>query len=257
MELPDSTADQSPCTRKSRRTSSAAYADDMPARSWCQGEQPFGVPAIDRLQKRAQSSSRHFVACLYRSQGVSDLIAAGREAAAQRESLAADLRAHVRGEVQFTAGDRALYSTDSSNYRQLPIGVVRPLDTEDLAEVIRVCRDHEAPLTLRGGGIQTVEAVLTLAREAIGQRALLGAQHIHGEKTRIAECIHHACRVRQGHHHQRRLERNRGERIHREPVWRALPIHYARDRDAGCEPPAGPPEIVAGDARRALLCPLA
>jgi FAD/FMN-containing dehydrogenase len=29
---------------------------------------------------------------------------------------------------------------------------VRPLDTDDLAEVIRVCRDHDAPVTMRGGG---------------------------------------------------------------------------------------------------------
>jgi FAD/FMN-containing dehydrogenase/Fe-S oxidoreductase len=71
---------------------------------------------------------------------------------ARRDGLAADLRAHVRGEVQFGAGDRALYATDSSNYRQLPIGVVRPLDTDDLVETVRVCRDNDAPLTLRGGG---------------------------------------------------------------------------------------------------------
>jgi len=70
----------------------------------------------------------------------------------RRDSLAADLRAHVRGEVGFGPGDRALYATDSSNYRQLPIGVVRPLDTDDLTEVIRVCREHDAPVTLRGGG---------------------------------------------------------------------------------------------------------
>ena len=69
-----------------------------------------------------------------------------------RELLTADLRANLRGEVQFGAGDRALYATDSSNYRQLPIGVVRPADTDDLVETIRVCRDHEAPVTLRGGG---------------------------------------------------------------------------------------------------------
>ena len=75
-----------------------------------------------------------------------------RNAAARRESLAADLRTHVRGEVQFGAGDRALYATDSSNYRQLPIGVVRPLDTDDLVETIRACHDHDAPITLRGGG---------------------------------------------------------------------------------------------------------
>src|SRR5664279_4864789 len=78
--------------------------------------------------------------------------AAGSHATAKRDSLVADLRAHVRGEVQFGAGDRALYATDSSNYRQLPIGVVRPVDTDDLAEVIRVCRDHDAPVTMRGGG---------------------------------------------------------------------------------------------------------
>jgi FAD/FMN-containing dehydrogenase/Fe-S oxidoreductase len=69
-----------------------------------------------------------------------------------RDSLAADLRAHLRGEVQFGPGDRALYSTDSSNYRLVPIGVVRPLDAEDLIETIRICRDHGAPVTLRGAG---------------------------------------------------------------------------------------------------------
>ena len=72
--------------------------------------------------------------------------------AARRSSLEADLRATVRGEVAFGTGDRALYSTDSSNYRQLPIGVVRPLDTDDLATVVRVCAEHDAPITLRGGG---------------------------------------------------------------------------------------------------------
>ena len=77
----------------------------------------------------------------------------GRNAHSTRsDSLAAALRAGVRGEVQFEPGDRALYATDSSNYRQLPIGVVRPLDTDDLVEIIRVCRDHAAPVTLRGGG---------------------------------------------------------------------------------------------------------
>lgn len=76
----------------------------------------------------------------------------GGKATAQRDALAAALRARIRGEVRFGSGERALYATDSSNYRQLPIGVVRPLDTDDLAEVIRVCRDHDAPVTLRGAG---------------------------------------------------------------------------------------------------------
>ena len=69
-----------------------------------------------------------------------------------RDSLAADLHARVRGEAQFGAGDRALYATDASNYRHVPIGVVRPADTDDLVETVRVCREHGAPITMRGGG---------------------------------------------------------------------------------------------------------
>ena len=44
----------------------------------------------------------------------------GAEAAA----LAAALRRAIAGEARFDAGSRALYATDASNYRQVPIGVV-------------------------------------------------------------------------------------------------------------------------------------
>src|SRR5579872_4250745 len=69
-----------------------------------------------------------------------------------RERLAADLRRHVRGEVRFDAGSRALYATDGSNYRQPPTGVVIPLDTEDVERTLAVCRAHRAPIFGRGGG---------------------------------------------------------------------------------------------------------
>ncbi len=39
-------------------------------------------------------------------------------------SLERDLRRQVDGEVRFDAGSRGAYSTDASNYRQVPIGVV-------------------------------------------------------------------------------------------------------------------------------------
>ena len=45
---------------------------------------------------------------------------------------AAELREAVRGEVRFDDGDRAMYATDASNYRQVPIGVVLPRDAEDV-----------------------------------------------------------------------------------------------------------------------------
>jgi len=37
------------------------------------------------------------------------------------ESLASELRKHVEGEVRFDNGSRALYATDGSSYRQVPI----------------------------------------------------------------------------------------------------------------------------------------
>ncbi|HEX6938236.1 MAG TPA: FAD-linked oxidase C-terminal domain-containing protein [Longimicrobiales bacterium] len=68
------------------------------------------------------------------------------------EALAAELRRRVRGEVRFDAGSRALYATDASNYRQVPIGVVLPRDVEDLVETVAVAREHGAPVLPRGGG---------------------------------------------------------------------------------------------------------
>src|SRR5579859_6017696 len=66
--------------------------------------------------------------------------------------LAEVLRAQVRGEVRFDDGSRALYATDGSNYRQVPIGVVIPHDTDDVLAAISVCREFGAPLLCRGGG---------------------------------------------------------------------------------------------------------
>ena len=55
-------------------------------------------------------------------------------------------------DVRFDAGSRALYATDASNYRQVPIGVVFPHDADDVLAAISVCREFGAPLLCRGGG---------------------------------------------------------------------------------------------------------
>ncbi len=68
------------------------------------------------------------------------------------ERLVVDLLNAVRGEVRFDAGTRAMYSTDASNYRQVPIGVVVPRDTDDVVAAIEVCRHHDVPVVSRGGG---------------------------------------------------------------------------------------------------------
>ncbi len=66
--------------------------------------------------------------------------------------LEAALRQSVRGEVRFDSGSRALYSTDASNYRQLPIGLVLPLDTADVEAAVAACRKFDAPILSRGAG---------------------------------------------------------------------------------------------------------
>ncbi len=66
--------------------------------------------------------------------------------------IEADLREAIRGEVRFDAGSRALYATDGSNYRQVPIGVVIPESIEDVIATVAVCRRHGAPILSRGGG---------------------------------------------------------------------------------------------------------
>jgi FAD/FMN-containing dehydrogenase/Fe-S oxidoreductase len=75
-------------------------------------------------------------------------------ASAERNAatLAEELRRTIRGEVRFDTGSRALYATDSSNYRQVPIGVVIPRDKDDVISTVHVCRQFGAPILSRGGG---------------------------------------------------------------------------------------------------------
>src|SRR5437763_5014624 len=68
------------------------------------------------------------------------------------EALASKLRRKIKGEVRFDAGSRALYATDGSNYRQLPIGVVVPRHKTDVLATLDVCRQFGAPILSRGGG---------------------------------------------------------------------------------------------------------
>jgi FAD/FMN-containing dehydrogenase/Fe-S oxidoreductase len=66
--------------------------------------------------------------------------------------LAFALRRALDGDVRFDPGTRHLYATDASNYRHLPAGVVLPRHLEDLVEAVRLCREHDVPITTRGAG---------------------------------------------------------------------------------------------------------
>ena len=59
--------------------------------------------------------------------GPCQLHASGRQ---EFGALERDLRRRVDGEVRFDAGSCGAYSTDASNYRQVPVGVVVPRTVE-------------------------------------------------------------------------------------------------------------------------------
>jgi FAD/FMN-containing dehydrogenase/Fe-S oxidoreductase len=67
-------------------------------------------------------------------------------------ALAAELTRLIKGEVRFDDGSRALYATDASNYRQVPIGVVIPRDVDDVIATVATAQRHGAPILGRGAG---------------------------------------------------------------------------------------------------------
>ena len=67
-------------------------------------------------------------------------------------ALGVALAQRLEGEVRFDAGARALYATDASNYRQVPIGVVIPRNIADVVATVELCRQYGAPIVPRGGG---------------------------------------------------------------------------------------------------------
>ncbi len=68
------------------------------------------------------------------------------------KELVGELHTRIRGEVRFDDGSRALYATDASNYRQVPIGVVIPKDSVDVIQTVSACRSYGVPILVRGGG---------------------------------------------------------------------------------------------------------
>jgi FAD/FMN-containing dehydrogenase/Fe-S oxidoreductase len=67
-------------------------------------------------------------------------------------TLEAKLASAVEGDVRFDAGTIVVYSTDASNYRQVPIGMVAPRHAGDVAATLAIARENALPILARGGG---------------------------------------------------------------------------------------------------------
>lgn len=79
------------------------------------------------------------------------------------KAIEKELRSKIEGEVRFDTGTKALYATDASNYRQVPIGVVLPKSEEDIINTVAICQKHHAPLLSRGGGTSLTGACCNVA----------------------------------------------------------------------------------------------
>ncbi|MGB6104100.1 MAG: FAD-binding and (Fe-S)-binding domain-containing protein [Pusillimonas sp.] len=66
--------------------------------------------------------------------------------------LEQELLQALGGMVRFDAGHQAVYASDASNYRQVPIGAVIPETLDDFITGIGICRRHDAPVLMRGAG---------------------------------------------------------------------------------------------------------
>ena len=73
-----------------------------------------------------------------------------RSSSAARSSVTSRTKSTERSaSMRVPAG---AYSTDASNYRQVPIGVVIPRTVDAGARAVEICHRHDAPVLSRGGG---------------------------------------------------------------------------------------------------------
>ena len=87
------------------------------------------------------------------------------------DALCADLTRVVDGPVRFDAASRAMWSADASNYRRVPIGVVRPRDVADVEAAVSVCREHDVP-------VLPVGARTSIAGQAVNTAVVLDFMHL-------------------------------------------------------------------------------
>ncbi|MEU8512398.1 FAD-binding and (Fe-S)-binding domain-containing protein [Kitasatospora sp. NPDC048722] len=89
-----------------------------------------------------------------------------RPSAVPGAELARELAAELRGEVRFGAAERTVYGHDASNYRHLPLGVVKPADLDDVRTALALCRRYAVPVVARGAGT-------SIGGQAIGPGAVV------------------------------------------------------------------------------------
>lgn len=104
------------------------------------------------------------------------------------QALERELQENVSGEVRFDRGSRALYATDASNYRQVPIGVVVPKSLDDVVATVAACRAYGVPILSRGGGTSLAGQCCNIAVVVDFSKYLCGGVEIDVER-RLARVL--------------------------------------------------------------------
>lgn len=74
------------------------------------------------------------------------------DGAAMTLEIAAELQRTIAGEVRFDHLSRQLYSTDASDFRKEPLGVVIPRTVADVQAVMKIAANRNISIIPRGGG---------------------------------------------------------------------------------------------------------
>lgn len=62
------------------------------------------------------------------------------------------LQGSLSGDLDFSSVGVAMYTSDASNYRQVPLGIVYPAHAQDIKTTAALCHANGYPLLMRGGG---------------------------------------------------------------------------------------------------------
>ena len=89
------------------------------------------------------------------------IASAARSSVVDAAALDQALRQHLRGDVRFDSSSRALYATDGSNYRQVPIGVVLPRDADDVIAAVALAREYGAPFSAAAAELRSPDNAAT------------------------------------------------------------------------------------------------
>ncbi len=95
------------------------------------------------------------------------------------------LETQTTAEVRFDAATRAVYASEASNYRQLPIGVVIPRTIADIVTTVAICKEAGVPILPRGAGTSMCGQAVNVAVVIDASKYLHAIESIDAER-RIA-----------------------------------------------------------------------